>query len=238
MSKPVAVLVFDLETTSVEIDKAGIVEIGAVFVDPDWNTYPIFSSLSWPRVELGDSHEIHGITEEELQYAPSEAWVLYQFVSTIRALEQSYELVISGYNQSGYDVPIVELQYPGLLSSKPSVDMMHVITRYYPQHSGKLGEAYVGMTEKQPVNAHRATADCLMVAEMLEMLCKENLWTPLEVAKAMQEPQLYKMWPFGKHKGKPLESVPRGYAHWCLKNFDHLSLDLEFSLQAVVRGDV
>lgn len=41
--------------------------------------------------------------------------------------------------------------------------------------------------------------------------------------------------PFGKHKGRPIKKVPRGYAKWCLRELD-LSPMLRSQLDALVSG--
>jgi hypothetical protein len=42
--------------------------------------------------------------------------------------------------------------------------------------------------------------------------------------------------PFGKHKGRRLDEVPRGYLRWMLANCD-LSHDLKADIEAVVKGE-
>jgi hypothetical protein len=42
--------------------------------------------------------------------------------------------------------------------------------------------------------------------------------------------------PFGKHQGKPLDQIPRGYLRWVLAECDLLP-DLQADIEAVVRGE-
>jgi hypothetical protein len=46
-----------------------------------------------------------------------------------------------------------------------------------------------------------------------------------QVLQWLQEPIIYDTMPFGKHKGKPLESVPLDYWMWALENMDSLNED-------------
>jgi hypothetical protein len=43
--------------------------------------------------------------------------------------------------------------------------------------------------------------------------------------------------PFGRHKGKDLTEIPRGYLRWALKNCSHLDPELRTDMEAVVRGE-
>lgn len=71
-------------------------------------------------------------------------------------------------------------------------------------------------------NAHSAGADVHLCHELLsylldeyfECLTLEELWTVSEDAR------LFKIWTFGKFKGKPLAAADRGYMSWCLRQPD------------------
>lgn len=71
------------------------------------------------------------------------------------------------------------------------------------------------------VKAHSAAADVYacrrlltQILETTELTTWEDLWTLSEDARV---PRIV---PFGKHKGIPIEDLPRDYVHWCYRQPD------------------
>lgn len=80
--------------------------------------------------------------------------------------------------------------------------------------------------------AHRAGADTLTCALLFEFLVDYAIALGLvkddtNLSKSMHElcwkPKLIGVWPFGKHKGKPLNEIETDYYMWAIENMDALN---------------
>jgi len=81
------------------------------------------------------------------------------------------------------------------------------------------------------MGVHRATDDTIVCASLYELLVDYALETgkvdpSKDMGRQLSEicwsPIAVKNWPFGKHKGVPLEKVPSDYYIWALNNLDSL----------------
>ncbi len=70
-------------------------------------------------------------------------------------------------------------------------------------------------------NAHSAQADVAICATILQSLCEKFGISSLEALwEKSEQARLPTHMPFGKHKGMPLESVPKDYLRWLLAQPD------------------
>lgn len=235
------VLVLDLETTSGTVADAKIVQIGAVLLSVDgpfgqWSPVPIFSTLANPQIHIPEeASNVHHILDEQVQYAPPEAWAVFGLQSVIRQLKSHYDVVLAGHNLLNYDLRILEKHfsaYANLISHLPVIDTFNWARRQFPTaENHQLGGTYYAITGKAPTDAHDAVADCLMVGEMLFHHLTTTGQSAYQMATELARPQAFTVMPFGKHKGKPINHVPKSYMHFMLTTFTDMSPDLEYTVK-------
>jgi DNA polymerase III subunit epsilon len=109
------IIVLDLETTGFSARSAGIVEIGAVFVEGDRIADESYSSLCWPGMFClrEDSHwkalTVSGINPALLLDAPETAEVLRDLLTW--AMHTAGEVEVTSYNVK-FDRAFIEAAYP------------------------------------------------------------------------------------------------------------------------------
>ena len=139
------------------------------------------------------------------------------------------QVVLSGYNIERFDLPIAYRIMGSILqdfSGFLTADLYTIAMRDYPTHDHQLGELYKSILHKDPVNAHDATADCYMVADLLSYHCAEKEFTPVKLAESLKEPKVLDIMPFGKYKGQHTSTIPRGYWEFCKKKFTDTHKDV------------
>ena len=235
------ILVLDLETTSGTVADARIVQIGAVLLSVDgplgqWSPVPVFSTLVNPQIHIPEeASNVHHILDEHVQYAPPEAWAVFGFQSLIRQLKSHYAVVLAGHNLLNYDLRILDRYfsaYPHLISQLPVIDTFNWARRQFPEaENHQLGGTYQAVTGVAPVDAHDAVADCLMVGQMLFHYLTTTGQTAAQMAHDLTIPQAFSVMPFGKHKGIPVNHVPKSYMQFILRTFKDMSPDLEYTVK-------
>lgn len=72
-------------------------------------------------------------------------------------------------------------------------------------------------------SAHDALFDVLMTQKVYRELCKRAKLDPCDYAAVYEfseQCRIPKVWPFGKHVGKPISETPRDYLEWFVKQSD------------------
>jgi len=239
MQTPQIVFTLDTETTGLDTNVAEPVQIACtafMFVDSERISQSkiVFNSLCNPSVEIEEGAEdIHGISKDDVSMSPEPAVVAETVDLLIGQAETIGEVVIATYNGSAFDLPLVQRFCPKIVTY-PHVDVFSLVMREMPDKFGKLTEVYERYLGKRGLNAHDAAADCLMTSAILRKYCEEKKVDPISVSEDLREPKAYKIFPFGKHAGKPIKQVPRSYVRWCLKNFDKISPDLKMTFETVL----
>jgi exodeoxyribonuclease X len=244
MSNPVIALAIDTETTSNMPKTAGVCQLGAVALviqndGQDFETQTVMSTYCRPSEKiLQEAINIHGITEDMVQWAPDEYIALQTLVAEILYLEkQGYDVVVGGHNFKRFDAPIMnrilgdESPFPGMYQ----FDTLVMGRRWFPDGEHKLGPFYTWFCGKEVTNAHDAAADCWMVCELLQEMMRRKETSIIEVCEWCDTPQLLEWMPWGKHKGMSFDEVPLSYMHWCRNNFKEPDQDLEYTLNYVIK---
>lgn len=95
-------VIFDLETTGLDVEKCNIIEIGAVKVENGKITQ-IFETLINPKQHIPeDATKVNHITDEMVANKPTIEQVIGDFYKFC------YECVLVGHNSKGYDMPILK----------------------------------------------------------------------------------------------------------------------------------
>jgi len=245
--KPVLPVVVDLETTGVDVVKDDIVQVAAVMVqlndDGTAKAKTLMLSYCKPTVPIhADAAEVHGITEETVQYAPSSKWALQTLSMLLGQLGQTNTVVLVGHNSERFDIPMMHNRLPSALFHKyPHIDTYNMALRmfsdaynrfenpreYKPHKLERMFEWYYG---GESVNAHDAAADCHMVAHILAKMLHEKGMAPMEAVEWLRLAESIPYMPYGKYGGKPWSEVPKGYLGWCRRNWDDTNKDVWVSL--------
>jgi DNA polymerase III epsilon subunit-like protein len=230
MAEPILIIV-DLETTGKDPKTADIVQIGAIAYVHDTESWSVICNqlVNPGRPIPAEASAIHGITDEMVKYAPDPRTAVLNLSRAIEAAADGRDVLVSGYNCKHYDLWILG-RYGVRVGAERVIDAMHLAARYYNRGGMKLGQVYKTATGKDPTDAHSAVADCVMTLEILHAYMSFSNVGPSGLAAAMA-PALLESMPFGKHKGVPMAKVPKDYVRYCLRNFDNLSPDLEYTLR-------
>lgn len=158
-----SIVVFDLETTGLDVDNDQITEIGAVKII-DGEIKEKFSTLVKPTIEISrEVTKVTGITNEMVADAPSIEYVIRDFYEFTRGC------IVCGHNVIGFDWRFVKRygQEYGYNFDNETIDTLLLarksglkVTNY------KLGTIvkYLGLTLE---GAHRAWNDAYATAQVL-----------------------------------------------------------------------
>ncbi len=156
-------VVLDLETTGLWIEKDKIIEIGMVKVNPD-NTQETFVQRVNPGIPIPDEVKtLTGISNDDVRNAP----VFKDIVSKVLQFIGGSD--IGGFNVEKYDIPLLrrEVHEAGLeldMSVRTIVDSQTV---YIINEKRNLASAYKFYCGKDIQNAHTALADAAATLEIL-----------------------------------------------------------------------
>ncbi len=226
------IVFIDLETTGVSLSVDRIVEIAMIKISPD-GTRQVKRKLLNPAIPIPkESSEIHGITDEMVQDAPT----FKQAGNEIKMFIENCDL--GGYNSNRFDIPILmeEFLRAGMdvdLSTRKMIDVQHI---FYTMEPRTLTAAYKFFCNKELVNAHSAEADVDATIDVLMAQLKryENLGNSVDsILGVIGEDKIVdyarrfgfddkgnEIFNFGKHKGRTVVSILKAepqYYDWMMR---------------------
>jgi DNA polymerase-3 subunit epsilon len=227
------IAVFDIEATGLDISKDRIIEIAVLKTDQDGNKSSFIKRIN-PEIEISEeSISIHGITQEDIQDAPTFA----QIADELAAFIGSADLV--GFNSNKFDIPMLAEEFLRVnhsfnVADRKFVDVQNI---FHKMEQRTLVAAYKFYCQKDLENAHSADADVLATFEVLKAQIEkyDELENDIDflasfskqskneivdfagrIAKNKQGEIIYN---FGKHKGKTIAAVASsepGYYGWMM----------------------
>lgn len=250
-SNPLIIVHLDTETTGLDVKTESFVQLGAVG-QTDRLTFIAFNSFAYPKAKMSQgAADVHGITEERYQFAPSEVMVMKQFMGVLDMLSDKFDVIVSGFNTLNYDLPLLKNTTKiDVTQEYQHFDLRQLCMRRPEMltQGGKLEQIFNSYCDRNAVSAHDAVADCLMCAAILERFMADQQWTLLDVLSYMAKPVFIDIMPFGKHQGCRLGKedhpdrkdpnitfVPSGYIGWMLANIPDLYPDLQYTFETIVR---
>jgi DNA polymerase-3 subunit epsilon len=208
---PYRPIYYDTETTGTRADKDRIIEIAAF--DPEQNR--TFVQLINPGMPIPkEATAIHGISDEMVKDAHS-----WKEVGAAFAEFCSGEVVLIAHNNDTFDKLFLEEEYKRNGMEMPKwtfIDSLKWARKYrsdLPRHTlQSLREVY-----EIPANqAHRALDDVIILNQVFSLMIDDL--SIEQVLKLLETSGTLSKMPFGKHAGKPLESVPQDYVSWLLNS--------------------
>lgn len=233
---PFPLVCLDLETTGTSPQQDRIVEIALVFAAP--GTQPItWSSRVNPGVPIPPRvSEIHGIWDWDVEGAPSFKDLVPEIQKRLAGIP-----AVCGYNARRFDVPLLRAEFERAgcafpLDGVPVIDPLDLWTQLRPRTLAGAALEYLGEEIK---DAHRAQADATTALNVLLAMLDRHPGLPATPAELAQAglPEEARRWVdpdgklvrddrgrvcvgFGKHKGVPLQDVPRDYLAWLTTKAD------------------
>jgi len=208
---------YDLETTGTDVDEARIVELAAIKTDLQGNIIDrLYFKLNPQCLIPKGASEVHGITNNDVYNCPT-----FEDLAT-ELLDFFQYCVLAGYNNQNYDDPILmkEFERCGLqLEIRESIDVYLLWMKM--EKTKRLGDAYKRFCNKELENWHSAEADILATMEIFG--AQKEIYS-IELKDVVQITRKEKKiidgkFNFGKHKGKKLTEVDRGYLEWLILNY-------------------
>lgn len=252
-----SLVIFDLETTGININVDRIVEFGAILVEGRKVKRTIELRIN-PEIPIPpQATSVHGITNAHVDGCPTIREVGQDIVDFIG------DSILGGFNSTQYDVPLLlnELSRAGVghdLYSRPQIDVLRLYRALRPKKD--LAGIYEEYTGKQMSGAHNAMCDVLATWDILDsQMSVHSLGSDVDdvlpvVQDKLQEVSLIFADPvgqkfvwrdgaphcnFGKNTGKSLKNLARyerGFLSWMLKqSFEPDTLDL---VRSALAGEI
>lgn len=230
LKKPL--VLFDLETTGVNLTKDRIVEISLIKVYPNGKEECKTRRLN-PEMHIPEqATAIHGITDEDVKNEPT-------FKQVAKDLARIFEgCDVAGFNSNRFDVPMLEEQFlnAGVDFDFSKCRFVDVQTIFHKMEPRNLVAAYKFYCGKDLEGAHSANADTMATYEVLKaqldryMSLKNDIEFLAEFSRQNNNVDLagrmiyneshVEVFNFGKYKGQPVEEVLKrdtGYYGWMMQ---------------------
>ena len=201
---------YDTETTGLKAEKDRIIEIA--FYDPVKKKELV--SFINPEMSIPEeSRKITGINDEMVKDAPKFKEIIPQLITFCEE-----PCVLIAHNNDNFDIYFLKEEFKRSNVAFPNfkfLDSLKWAKKYrpdLPKHNLQyLREVY----RIEENNAHRALDDVIVLEKVFSNLIDD---IPLETAwKLIYEKsnanEITQM-PFGKHKGTPLNRLPKNYIEW------------------------
>ena len=203
---------YDTETTGLKPGSDRIIEIAAY--DASNNTS--FCTFVNPGMSIPEeSVNITGITDVMVKDAPSFKEVALMFTDFCKG-----EVVLIAHNNDNFDKLFLEAEFTRAevpLPRYPYIDTLKWARKYrsdLPKFSLQYLREIYGIKEN---NAHRALEDVMVMKQVFEAMTEDLTLEDIFSLLNKKGGPITQM-PFGKHRGVPLEKVPKSYLMWLSKS--------------------
>ena len=167
------IIVFDVETTGVNILEDRIVQMAAIRIDEEGNTIDTFERFINPGVPVGDSELVHGFSDAHLQKVGGDARTVLE---AFRQFADGFMIV--GHNVQ-YDMSILEQECSRHGVAMPRVqaiyDTLDIYRRFYPNLPNHKLEFLSGYFPIDHQSTHNAMDDIIATGKLLVYAMKENI---------------------------------------------------------------
>lgn len=165
LSKPL--IVFDLETTGLDLVKDRIIQISYIKVHPDGTEERVNRFVNPERAIPAEVIEITGITDDDVKDAPT-----FKSISTALA-EQFKGCDFAGFNSNHFDVPMLAEEFlrAGIDFDFTKCRLIDVQTIFHKMERRNLAAAYkfyCGRKMEDDFTAHKADQDTEATYKVLQ----------------------------------------------------------------------
>ncbi len=224
-------VVFDLETTGINIQRDRIVEISMLKAfpngDEELRTYRINPTIPIPR----EASEVHGIYDKDVADKPT-------FKELAKEIESYLHLCdFGGFNSNKFDFPLLVEEFYRAeieidIDNRKFIDVQRIFHTMEPRN---LSAAYKFYCDKTLENAHSAEADTVATWNILKAQLERYPDLPADVkglhefsgqgnnvdlaGRFVYDKNKVPVFNFGKHRGKPVEWVLKqepSYYNWMI----------------------
>jgi DNA polymerase-3 subunit epsilon len=213
---------YDTETTGLKSDTDRIIELAAY----DSLEKTSFCTFINPGIPIPkESIEICGITDEMVKDAPDFKTAAKMFVEFCKG-----EVVLIAHNNDNFDKHFLQAEFSRCgvpLPNYPYIDTLKWAKKYrpdLPKFSLQYLREIYGIEAN---NAHRALDDVMVLKDIFEKMIGDLTIEDVFILMNKKQGPITQM-PFGKHRGEPLEKVPKAYLSWLSKSG---ALDKEDNLE-------
>ncbi len=226
-------IIFDLETTGINIVSDRIVELSYLKVYPNGDQEARTMKIN-PTVPIPEKvSKIHGITDQDVRDAPT-------FQEIARSIANIFEgCDFAGFNSNKFDIPLLAEEF---IRADVDIDLMKrkfidVQVIFHKKEQRTLQAAYKLYCNKDLKNAHSAEADTLATFEILKAQLEryEDLPTDIDelskysshnrnadfAGRIIYNDDGQEVFNFGKYKGQLVEDVLRkdpAYYSWMMNS--------------------
>ncbi|MFO7656011.1 MAG: 3'-5' exonuclease [Bacteroidales bacterium] len=226
-------VIFDLETTGINIVTDRIVEISYLKIHPNGDEESRTMKIN-PTIPIPEkSTEIHGITDEDVKNAPTFQEIAQSLVNTFEGCD------FAGFNSNKFDLPLLAEEF---LRANADIELkkrkfIDVQVIFHKKEQRTLEAAYKFYCEKILNNAHSAEADTKATFEILMAQLDRYEDLPADVdelskfsshnknadfaGRIIYDENDREMFNFGKYKGMYVEDVFKkdpAYYGWMINN--------------------
>lgn len=224
-------VVFDLETTGIDVVKDRIVEIAVLKIFPNGNRESKVRRIN-PGIPIPpEATAVHGITDEDVKDAPSFKEIAKSLANYIEGCD------FAGFNSNRFDLPLLAEEF---LRAGVDIDLkkrkfIDVQTIFHKMEKRTLAAAYKFYLDKDLENAHSAEADtnatfeilCAQVERYPELKNDVDFLSEFSsfnrnvdfAGRIILDDNGVEVFNFGKHKGKPVVEVLKAepsYYSWMM----------------------
>lgn len=229
LNKPL--IVFDLETTGLDIVQDRIVEISLLKIEGNGNRSSITKRVN-PGIPISaESTSIHGISDQDVENEP----LFKQLAAELKNFIGNSDL--AGFNSNKFDIPMLmeeflrnDVEFD--ISKRKCIDVQNI---FHKMEKRTLEAAYQFYCDKTLIDAHSAEADVTATYEVLEaQLTKYSDLTPTAeylsefssvrrsvdlAGRVVKNDKDVEVFNFGKYKGQAVIDIFRkdpGYYSWMI----------------------
>jgi DNA polymerase-3 subunit epsilon len=226
-------IIFDLETTGINIVSDRIVELSYLKVYPNGDQEARTMKIN-PTIPIPEKvSKIHGITDQDVRDAPT-------FQEVARSIANIFEgCDFAGFNSNKFDIPLLAEEF---IRADVDIDLMKrkfidVQVIFHKKEQRTLEAAYKFYCYKELKDAHSAEADTLATFEILKAQLEryEDLPTDIDelskysshnrnvdfAGRIIYDDNEQEVFNFGKYKGQLVEDILRkdpAYYSWMINS--------------------
>ncbi len=226
-------VIFDLETTGINIVTDRIVEISYLKIFPNGDDESRTLKIN-PTIPIPDKvTQIHGITDEDVKDAPTFAEVAKSLVKVFEGCD------FAGYNSNKFDLPLLAEEFIRAdvdldLKKRKFIDVQVI---FHKKEQRTLSAAYKFYCDKELIDAHSAESDTRATFEILKAQLERYTDLPDDidglakfsshnnnadfVGRIIYNDEGQEVFNFGKYKGQLVADIFKkdpAYYGWMINN--------------------